>query len=97
MVAVYDGDEREGEADLIIHAKHMTPKTIETLRKNAGGLICVAIEPKIAERMGLVFYTDILASSEFELKKMECKKTAYKDKPSFSFLARGETRCPTLK
>ncbi|MBU0591336.1 3,4-dihydroxy-2-butanone-4-phosphate synthase [Candidatus Micrarchaeota archaeon] len=81
---IYDGNDREGEADLIIHAKYITPEWIERLRKNAGGLICLAIEPEIAKKMGLVFYTDILASSNFELKQMECKKTAYNDKPSFS-------------
>lgn len=81
---IYDGDEREGEADIVMHAKFISPGVIEKLRKNAGGLICLAIEPEIANRMGLVFYTDILASSSFELKEMECKKTAYNDKPSFS-------------
>ena len=30
MVAVYDGDEREGEADLIFHAGFATPEKIET-------------------------------------------------------------------
>ncbi|MBU0532911.1 3,4-dihydroxy-2-butanone-4-phosphate synthase [Candidatus Micrarchaeota archaeon] len=84
MVLIYDGDEREGEADIIFHAKFVTPDKIEKLRKEAGGLICLAIEPMIAKRMGLVFYTDILASSDAEIKEMECTKTAYKDKPAFS-------------
>ena len=84
MVVIYDGDEREGEADLVFHASFASPDKIERLRKDAGGLICLAIESEVAKRMALPFYTDILAASNLEIKSMECTKTAYKDKPSFS-------------
>ncbi|MFH0737720.1 MAG: 3,4-dihydroxy-2-butanone-4-phosphate synthase [Candidatus Micrarchaeota archaeon] len=84
MILVYDGDEREGEADLMIHAANAEPETIETLRRDAGGLICVAIAKDIAERMELPFYADILHSSGLGVAKMECTKTAYKDKPAFA-------------
>lgn len=84
MVVVYDGDEREGEADLIAHARNAEPEIIETLRKDAGGLICVAIEEKMAEEMKLPFYTDLLKASGYEIAEMECTKTAYKDKPAFA-------------
>jgi len=84
MVVVYDGDEREGEADLMLHAQNAEPGTIETLRKDAGGLICVAVDAVIAERMGLAFYTDILRASGHRIAEMECTKTAYKDKPAFA-------------
>lgn len=84
MVSVYDGDEREGEADLIFNAKFADPQKIEILRKEAGGLICVAIDQEIATRMQLPYYTDILASSDVEIKAMECAKTAYNDKPAFA-------------
>lgn len=84
MIAVYDGDEREGEADLMFHASFATPERIERLRKDAGGLICVAIENGIAVSMHLPFYTEILASSGYDIRDMECTKTAYKDKPAFS-------------
>jgi len=84
IVIVYDGDEREGEADMVFHAGSVDPGRIERLRKDAGGLICLAIEKNIAEKMKLPFYTDILASSDSEVKAMECTKTAYKDKPAFA-------------
>lgn len=84
IVAIYDGDSREGEVDLVFHATFATSKKIERLRRDAGGLICLAIEASVAERMGLPFYTDVLASSGFEIKAMECTKTAYKDKPAFA-------------
>ncbi|NYZ73806.1 3,4-dihydroxy-2-butanone-4-phosphate synthase [Candidatus Micrarchaeota archaeon] len=84
MVVIYDGDEREGEADLIIHAQNARPETIETLRKDAGGLICLALDKAVAERLGLPFYTDILAASKHPIARMECKKTAYGDAPAFA-------------
>ena len=84
MVVIYDGDEREGEADLVIHARNARPETIETLRKDAGGLICLALDGTIAEKLGLPFYTDLLAASKHPIAKMECKKTAYGDAPAFA-------------
>jgi len=84
MVAVYDGDEREGEADLIFHASSTTPEKIETLRKDAGGLICLALAKKHADAIGLPFYTEYLSKAGGTLEKLECKKTAYGDAPSFS-------------
>ena len=42
-ILIYDGDEREGEADLVCAANHISSKKIELLRKEAGGLICVSI------------------------------------------------------
>lgn len=60
MIIVYDGDEREGEADLMIAARNTKPETIEMLRQDAGGLICLAISGSVAERLGLPFMTDVL-------------------------------------
>ena len=84
MVIVYDGDEREGEADLMLHARFSKPEAIETLRRDAGGLICLAIDAKIADRFGIPFYTDILKASGMPIASMECTKTAYGDKPAFA-------------
>lgn len=87
MVAIYDGDEREGEADLVFHASFATPDKIERLRKDAGGLICLSLDAKSAERLKLPFYTDILSASKHPIGKMECCKTAYGDKPAFAIAA----------
>lgn len=84
MIAIYDGDEREGEADLIFHAGFAAPEKIETLRKDAGGLICLALDKKYAESIGLPFFTEYLSKAGGTLEKLECKKTAYGDPPSFS-------------
>ncbi|MFH1520169.1 MAG: 3,4-dihydroxy-2-butanone-4-phosphate synthase [Candidatus Micrarchaeota archaeon] len=82
FILVYDGDDREGEADLIIPAKFVTPKKVETMRKDGGGLICAAINQNRADEIGLPFFTDLLDKNK--LNKMRCKKTAYGDKPAFS-------------
>jgi 3,4-dihydroxy 2-butanone 4-phosphate synthase len=85
FVLVYDGDKREGEADLIIGAKFAKPEKIEQMRKDAGGLICVAVDSKLAEEAGLQFYTDILLKTQDpKLKTLICSQTAYGDKPAFS-------------
>jgi 3,4-dihydroxy 2-butanone 4-phosphate synthase len=84
MILVYDGDEREGEVDMVIHAKFAKPDTVRTLRQDAGGLICLAVDGTIAERLGLPFYSDMLAASKLPVSSMECKKTAYGDRPAFS-------------
>ncbi len=84
MIVIYDGDEREGEADLIFHAGFATPEKIEILRKDAGGLVCLALDKKYAEDLGLPFFTEYLSKAGGTLEKLECKKTAYGDPPSFS-------------
>lgn len=84
MIVVYDGDEREGEADMILSARFAGPEAIERLRKEAGGLICAAIDKEAADEIGLPFFTDLLERSEAALKAISCRKTAYGDKPAFS-------------
>ena len=84
MIVVYDGDEREGEADLIFGAGFTTPERIEVLRKEAGGLICAAIDHSDADKINLPFFTDLLEKSDYELRSMSCRKTAYGDRPAFS-------------
>ncbi len=84
MIVIYDGDRREGEADIVFHAGFATPKKIEKLRKDAGGLICLAIDRSHAGEIGLPFYTEILSDSRGILKKISCRKTAYGDLPAFS-------------
>lgn len=81
-IVLYDGDEREGEADLVFHAKFVKPGRIEYLRKQAGGLICMALGNSIASQLWLPFLADALAHST--LSGMVVKKTAYGDPPAFS-------------
>jgi 3,4-dihydroxy 2-butanone 4-phosphate synthase len=60
LVLIYDAEDREGETDFVLPASSVTPRTVAYFRTEAGGLICVAIHPVAAERLGLPLMSDIL-------------------------------------
>jgi 3,4-dihydroxy 2-butanone 4-phosphate synthase len=60
FILVYDGDGREAETDLTIASEFVTPAGIRTLRKEAGGLICMTLSGEVRARIGLPFMTDVL-------------------------------------
>jgi len=62
MVLIYDADDREGETDLALPALATAPADVARMRKDGGGLICVAIHGVAAERLGLPFVSDVLRS-----------------------------------
>ncbi len=57
---IYDGDEREGEVDLFLPAQHATPQTIRRLREDAGGLVFVAVGPRLHQALSLPFLHELL-------------------------------------
>jgi 3,4-dihydroxy 2-butanone 4-phosphate synthase len=69
FVLLHDSSNRENEVDLVISASAVKPKHVATMRRDAGGLICVALHPKIAENFGLPYLTEIYraALSRFEI------------------------------
>jgi 3,4-dihydroxy 2-butanone 4-phosphate synthase len=60
LVLIYDAEDREGETDFVLPASAITPQEVAYFRNEAGGLICVAIHPLAAERLGLPLMSDIL-------------------------------------
>ncbi len=60
FVLIHDFSDRENETDMVIAAQHVTPEHIKIMRKDAGGLICVAIRYDIANKLGLPYMLDIL-------------------------------------
>ncbi|EJG08300.1 MAG: 3,4-dihydroxy-2-butanone-4-phosphate synthase [Methanofollis liminatans] len=60
FVLLYDFDNRERETDLIIRADAVTPHDVMTMRRDGGGLICTAVHPEAARRLGLPFASDLL-------------------------------------
>lgn len=62
MILLFDAEDREGETDLVIPALCITPADVALMRQDGGGLICVAIYSKAADRLGLPFMSDILRS-----------------------------------
>lgn len=53
LVIVIDDDDREAEGDLVGIASLATPETVNFMIQQAGGLICVPMAPKIAEKLNL--------------------------------------------
>ncbi|TAJ45373.1 3,4-dihydroxy-2-butanone-4-phosphate synthase [Methanofollis fontis] len=60
FVLLYDFDDREQETDLIIRADAVTPQDVLRMRRDGGGLICTAVHPLAAERLGLPFASDLM-------------------------------------
>ncbi len=87
IVLIYDGDGREEETDLVVAAEHATPSHIRTMRKDGGGLICAAVHPDIAVRLGLPFQVDLLRYSQAKypvLGDLEPNDIPYDEKSAFS-------------
>ena len=57
---MYDGDGREEETDLTIASEFVTPRSITTLRKEAGGLICTTLSGDVHRKIGLPLMADVL-------------------------------------
>ncbi|NLN09572.1 MAG: 3,4-dihydroxy-2-butanone-4-phosphate synthase [Methanoculleus thermophilus] len=60
FILLYDFDNRERETDFAIRSDAVTPAHIRQMRKDGGGLICTAIHPEAAKRLGLPFAYDVL-------------------------------------
>jgi 3,4-dihydroxy 2-butanone 4-phosphate synthase/GTP cyclohydrolase II len=53
MIILVDDEARENEGDLTIAAEKVTPEAINFMAKHARGLICLALEPEIVEKLKL--------------------------------------------
>lgn len=53
MVVVVDAEDRENEGDLTLAAQFATPEAINFMAKEARGLICLALDPKRCDELGL--------------------------------------------
>jgi 3,4-dihydroxy 2-butanone 4-phosphate synthase len=62
FILLYDFDDRERETDFAISAAAVRPEHILRMRRDGGGLICTAVGPEAAWRLGLPFAHEILAS-----------------------------------
>ncbi len=84
-ILLYDLDERERETDMVIAGQMATPEMVARLRRDAGGLICIAVPKAIAKRLGLPYLHDILMKSDSEtLRSMSAAKAPYGGYPAFS-------------
>ncbi|KUG20914.1 MAG: 3,4-dihydroxy-2-butanone-4-phosphate synthase [Methanomicrobiaceae archaeon] len=62
FILLYDFDDRERETDFAIRADAVSPAHIRQMRKDGGGLICTAVHPVAATKLGLPFAHDVLRS-----------------------------------
>src|SRR5436309_2739506 len=53
MVVVVDDENRENEGDLTMAAQFVTPEAINFMRKEGGGLVCLALTPERCDELGL--------------------------------------------
>ena len=62
FILLYDSDDRERETDFAIRSDAVTHRHILWMRKDGGGLICTAVHPEAARRLGLPFARDLLSA-----------------------------------
>ena len=87
FVMIHDSDGRENEIDLVTAAQFITPEHIARMRQHAGGLICLAIDDLMAQKLQLSYMHDILSASNYldsDSKKMIMGTAPYGDHPTFS-------------
>jgi 3,4-dihydroxy 2-butanone 4-phosphate synthase len=87
FVLVHDDKGRENEIDMVVAAEYVKPEHIATMRKDAGGLLCLAIANEITAKLGLVYMHDMIAGMgkvNPVFSKLTEGRAAYGDKPSFS-------------
>jgi 3,4-dihydroxy 2-butanone 4-phosphate synthase/GTP cyclohydrolase II len=53
MIILVDDEDRENEGDLTIVAEKITPEAINFMSRYGRGLICLALDPAIVEKLGL--------------------------------------------
>ncbi len=87
MILVYDAKGREEETDMVIGGQFITPQHIKTMRRDGGGLVCMAVHPLIADRLKIPFITDVWEHSKDKyaiFKELEANDIPYDEKSSFS-------------
>ncbi len=87
-VLIFDFEDREGETDIAIPAICVGPRDVAMLRTDGGGLICVAIHPVAAKKLGLPFMHDILRVASEKMPELKLVSDAndikYDSRSSFS-------------
>ncbi len=87
-VLIFDFEDREGETDIAIPAICVGPRDVAMLRRDGGGLICVAIHPVAAKKLGLPFMHDILRVASEKMPELKSVSDAndikYDSRSSFS-------------
>ena len=85
FIVIHDGKGRENEADMVCLAEKITPAMVRQMRKDAGGLICLAIDMNSSKRLHIPFAYDVLKASKNPLIfRMAKSRMKYGDMPAFT-------------
>ena len=87
FVLIYDNDDREGEADIVMASEFVAPESIRTMRKDGGGLIFLMTSSEIADKLKLPFLADLFSDVDDKypvLKELIPNDIPYDSKSSFS-------------
>jgi 3,4-dihydroxy 2-butanone 4-phosphate synthase len=86
-VLIYDADGREEEVDLFFAAETATPRQIRMLRQDAGGLVFLAVDPRVGAALELPFLQDLYAEDAARhpvLRRLIPNDIKYDTRSSFS-------------
>jgi 3,4-dihydroxy 2-butanone 4-phosphate synthase len=87
IVLIYDAEGREEETDLVVAGQFITREHIRMMRRDGGGLICAAMHPRIADKLGIPFLVDVWKHAQERypvLGELEANDIPYDEKSSFS-------------
>ena len=87
IVLIYDDDDREGEADIVMASEFVASESIRTMRKDGGGLIFLMTSSEIADKLKLPFLADLFSDVDDKypvLKELIPNDIPYDSKSSFS-------------
>ena len=87
IVLLHDNRKRENEIDMVVAAEYVTPSLVARIRRDAGGLLCLALRHDMAKRLGLVYMYDMLSMLKDVnpiMADLVYDKSPYGDKPAFS-------------
>lgn len=86
-ILLHDSEKREDETDMVFLAEKVDASCLGRMRRDAGGLICVAFGKKLAATIGLPFMSSVLLEAEGKyplLANMRTNDLRYDAKSAFS-------------
>ncbi len=84
-VLIFDGENREGETDIVVPSQFITHDIIRIMRKDGGGLICTTLTHEIAEKLELKYLVDIFKLSGLKIfEDLYPNDIPYDEKSAFS-------------
>jgi len=87
FILIFDNESREGETDLVMASEFVKPDSIQTMRKDGGGLIFLMISREIGDKLKLPFLSDMYKEINNKypvLKELIPNDIPYDTKSSFS-------------